>query len=61
MTPWTENIMQGKNENETEDITEIKRNVSFYLRKTLVKKRGWNFIFKLHVSILDNVWIISMQ
>ena len=53
--------MQGKNENETEDITEIKRNVSFYLRKTLVKKRGWNFIFKLHVSILDNVWIISMQ
>ena len=49
------------NENETEGITESKRNVYFYLRKTLVKKRGWNFIFKLHFSILDNVWIDSMQ
>ena len=54
VTPWTENIRQEKNENETEEITEIKRNVSFYFRKTLVKKRGWNFIFKLHFSILDN-------
>ena len=53
--------MQEKNENELKKLLKLREMFLFISGRQLVKKRGWNFIFKLHVSILDNVWIDSMQ